>query len=475
MLDVLTAEDVRRQDAAGEVAALMEAAGFAVARAVRGMLGATYGVRIVVVCGPGNNGGDGIVAARLLRSWGAHVTCVEEPWSSLSTEIERADLVIDALFGVGLSRPVGGEARAAVDAMNAYAGPVVSVDIPSGMDTDTGRPFGAMVHPTAVVTLSGLKPGLCFNEDIAAWIEIADIGAARVDPAAFALEEADVAAILPVRTPGAHKRGSGTALIVAGSRAMPGAASLAAAACIHAGAGLTTLAGTDRVTAVALSRTPEVTTLPLSESPEGALDEKAAEAVLARADSFSAIAIGPGLSTHPQALDAARSIVLSSSAPMVIDADAITAFAGDAGALRARRGFTILTPHEGELARLMGVEVASIRDDRLRATRDAAALTGHVVALKGHGTVIASPNGQVYINTTGNRGLAQGGTGDVLTGIIAAMLAQGRPDVALCAAAIWLHGRVADLVAERVAPHPSNASMLIELLPETMHDVFADS
>ena len=507
MLDVLTAEDVRRQDAASEargiaVEALMERAGFGVARAARAMIGYTYGMRVVVVCGTGNNAGDGLVAGRWLAQWGAHVTAVMVPGrefrgaaaanrarfpgriagiDQIDRELGRADLVIDALLGIGLSRAPDPGAARAIAAINACAAPVVAVDVPSGMDADTGVAPGAVVRADCIVTLGGLKPGLMFATDCADWVEVVDIGVpADIRPgAAVALQAADVAALLPVRAAAGHKRDAGTVLVIAGSRAMPGAAALTAGAAVHAGSGLTTLAATERVTAIALGRVPEMTTIVLPDSPEGSLDDKGAEAVLERAGEFSAIAIGPGLSRHPATVDAIRRILLSTDVPAVVDADAISAFAGDAAALRSRAGFTVVTPHEGEAARLMDVDVATMRADRLGAARGIAEATGHAVLLKGPGTVVCAPGGAVFVNTTGNRGLAQGGTGDVLTGVVAALLAQGGRDaseerrLALVAAAAWLHGRAADLAAEAIAPHPTNASLLIETLPAAIHGVFA--
>lgn len=501
MLDVLTADDVRRQDAAClqhgiATETLMERAGFAVARAVRGMLGYTYGLRVVVVCGKGNNAGDGLVAARWLAAWGAHVTVIEVLGSDfagaarearrrfrgrvagingLERELDRADLAIDALLGIGLSRAPAGDAARAIESLNTAGVPVVSIDVPSGMDADTGGAPGVVVAPSGVVTLSGLKPGLLFSPG-GAWIEVADIG---IPPdlrggVARSLSAADVAGLLPIRARDGHKRSAGTVMVVAGSRAMPGAAALTAGASVHAGAGLTTLAATERVTAIALTRVPEMTTIVLPDSPEGSLDDKGAEAILDRAGEFSMLAIGPGLSRHPATIDAVRRIAAGAPVPVVLDADAISAFAGDAAALRSRSALTVMTPHEGEAARLLGWDSSRVRADRLAAAERAASETGAIVLLKGPGTIVREPGAATYLNTTGNQGLAQGGTGDVLTGIVAALLAQAPdgPPAAVVAAAAWLHGRAADIAAERCAPHPSNASMLIDMLPEAIHGVF---
>jgi ADP-dependent NAD(P)H-hydrate dehydratase / NAD(P)H-hydrate epimerase len=506
VLDVLTSEDVRRQDAAAQahgvsVATLMDNAGHAVARAVRELVGTTYGCRVVVVCGKGNNAGDGLVAARRLAAWGAHVTAVMTletalegaagealarfggrvlPASALEHELGRADVVIDALFGIGLSHaPEGGAARA-IEAINDCGALVVSVDVPSGLDADTGRVLGfACVVADVVVTFGGVKAGLLFAEDVASRIEVADIGVPQPERGgtALALEAHDVRKLMPVRSAGTNKRRVGTVLVVAGSRAMPGAAALVTGACVHAGAGLTTLAAPEFVTSLCLTRVPEATTIPLPESSEGTLHDKALEAIRPRLDDFHAGAIGPGLSTHPAALEAVRTFVAETTMPLVLDADSITAFAGNPGALKHRRGFTVLTPHAGEAARLLGIKVDAVTADRLGTARLAALQTGCVVLLKGPGTVIAAPDGRVLINITGNRGLAQGGTGDVLTGVIAGLLAQavvtGADLVSTVAVGVWLHGRAADVAAERVAPHPANASMLIDLLPEVTHEVFA--
>lgn len=504
MLDVLTAEDVRRQDAACEARGistetLMGNAGYAVANAARRMLGGAYGKRIVVACGKGNNGGDGLVAGRVLASWGAAVTAVmvlgEELTGAARGALERfpgnrvgpegfdrqaarADLVIDAIFGVGLSRAPEGAARDVIARMSAAR--VLSVDVPSGVDANTGRaPGHVTVRPKRTVTLGGLKPALLFDGAFQSGsVEVADIGvpADLGKGAAFALEAADVAALVPRRDAQTNKRRVGTVLIVAGSRAMPGAAALAAAASVHAGAGLTTVAAPESVIPVIVSRVPEVTTIPLPETSEGTLDLKGVEQIRPRLDEFHAVAIGPGLSRHQAAVEAVHALTTEIEAPLVLDADAISAFAGSAASLNGRGRPLVLTPHAGELSRLTRVAVEEIEGDRIAAARSAASVTGAHVLLKGTGTVVATAAGDLFINPTGGSWLAQGGTGDVLTGVMAAFYAHARArgrDGAgnLAAAAAWLHGRAGDLVAHRVGPHPASASMLIERLPAVLHEV----
>jgi NAD(P)H-hydrate epimerase len=355
--------------------------------------------------------------------------------------------------------------------------------MPSGVDSDTGQTPGDAVRATGTLTLGGLKPGLLFAPGVtlAGRVDVHGIGIPRDlrDARAQALEEDDVRRLLPRREPGTHKRAVGTLLVVAGSRAMPGAAALVCGASVHGGAGLTTLAAPEEVCRVVLSRVPEITTIPLPETAEGTFNEKALDLIRPRLEEFHAIALGPGLSTHPDTRDAVRMIVSEARLPAVIDADGITAFVGATDLLSERRSHvTVITPHAGELARLMGRDSKNIEADRLSAAREAASALRSVVLLKGPGTVVAENSGFAFVNATGSAALAQGGTGDVLTGLLGALLAQfmARPGAqrfaglpVIAAIAAWIHGAAGDLAAERVAPHPANASLLIDLLPEVLH------
>ena len=508
MLPVLTAEDVRRQDAACEArgistATLMGNAGFAVARAARELLGGTYGRRVVVVCGKGNNAGDGLVAGRWLRAWAAHVSAVtllgedlrgaardameafpgriRRP-EELDRELDRADVIIDAIFGVGLSRTPEGAAARAIERLSSASRPVVAVDLPSGIDSDTGAWIGGRaVRATVTVTLGGWKPGLLFEpgRSAAGRVEVADIGIPEDlrGGTASALEAADVRALLPTRQPASNKRRVGTVLLVVGSRGLPGAAALTAGACVHGGAGLTVVAAPESVVPTVIGRVPEATAIPLPETGDGTIDPKAIELLRPRFGEFHVAALGPGLSTHPATADLVRSLVAELEMPLVLDADALTAFAGAPELVARGPASKVLTPHTRELSRLVGRPDDEIEGDRLAAARDAAARLQAVVLLKGPGTVIADRDGGSFVNPTGGPSLAQGGTGDVLTGLTAALLAQElhvgerRAELLTTAAAAWIHGRAGDRAAERYAPHPANASMLIGLLPEVLHEV----
>jgi ADP-dependent NAD(P)H-hydrate dehydratase / NAD(P)H-hydrate epimerase len=508
MLDVLTAEDVRRQDAACEARgisteSLMSTAGFAVARAARRMLGGTYGRRVVVVCGKGNNAGDGLVAGRVLRSWAASVTAVlllgnefEGAAASaferfpghvlgldaLGRELGRADLVIDAIFGVGLARAPEGAAAEAISVLSGPTLRVLALDVPSGVSADTGALAGAAaVRAELTVTLGGLKPGLLFEpgRSFAGRVEFADIGVPDDLRAgsAWALEASDVRAAMPRRGSSSNKRNVGTVLLVVGSRGLPGAAALAAGGSVHGGAGLTIVAAPESVVPTIIARVPEVTAIPLPETGDGTIDPKAIELIRPRLKEFHVAALGPGLSTHPATAELVRALVTEIDVPMVLDADALTAMKGSAGLVAQRSAPTVVTPHTREMSRLVGVSVEEIESDRLGAARRAAAELGCVVLLKGPGTVIAAPDGSAYLTPTGGPSLAQGGTGDVLTGLTAALLAQeqnagaGRAAPLTTAVSAWIHGRAGDLAAERLAPHPANASLLIELIGEVMHEV----
>lgn len=529
MISVLRAEDVRRQDAEAAargipVETLMENAGYGVAWTARRILRGAYGKRVVILVGKGNNGGDGLVAGRWLTRWGAHCTAViTAPPSKMSglavrqldrfggrvvaperlpRELGRAHLVIDAIFGVGLARAPEGEAAEVIRICREHRhagsvgdGPanrvaVIAVDVPSGVEADTGRTFGeeAAVEADVTVTLGGYKPGLWFEPGarLAGRVVVADIGLGVSDPRApaFALEAGDVVPLLPTRAHGSHKRSVGTVLVIAGSRAMPGAAALACGAAVHGGAGLTVLCAPEEVCQVVLARVPEITTIPAPTTGDGTIDPKAWEVVRPRLDEFGAIAIGPGMTTHPATVELIRQVVAEARQPVVLDADAINAFAGTAELLGARGAPTVVTPHGGELARLLDRPAADLEADRLGTAIGAARDLQAVVVLKGPGTVV-SDGTLTSVNPTGGRALAQGGTGDVLTGLLGAMVASwwraghaptpgrfvGPPLASVAAAGVWLHGRAADRLAERLAPHPANASALVEELGPTMHEV----
>ncbi len=476
MKPVLSAAGSATLDRAAEergvaVADLMERAGWAVARAVLAVLGGGYGRRAAVVAGKGNNGGDGLVAARHLAARGVGVTVLllaepdhfREPAASnltrlagsgvdvrgaspgaLTRALGRADVAVDAIFGTGFRGAPDGETAEAIEALNGAGIPVVAVDVPSGVQGDTGAVPGVAVRAVLTVALGAPKAGdlLQPGAGLAGRVEAADIGfpPGLVRSDLLLVEADDVAALLPVRPPGAHKRSTGIVLVVAGSRLMPGAASLVAAGAFGMGAGLVRLAIVPSAAGAVAARTAEGTFVAVPETEEGALGPGAWEALAAAADGAGALALGPGLTSAEATAAAVREVVLSCPRPSVVDADGLNAFAGRAGDLAARPAETVLTPHEGEFARLFGVTVDELREDRVALVRKAAAETGAVLLLKGPHSLVAAPDGEVRINPTGSAALATGGTGDVLTGATAALLARGLPALEAATVAAFVHG-----------------------------------
>ena len=460
----------RRTIAAGTpVEVLMERAGRAVAWAVRREMVDTYGRRAVVVCGKGNNGGDGHVAARALRNWGVRVDVftLEGGVDRQLCEraLLRADAFVDAMFGTGFRGELDGDAAWVARAADAVLGPCIAVDIPSGVNGHTGAVEGEAVRASHTVTFSALKPGLLFAPGAAhaGAVEVADIGIDLGQPAIFVPEALDVALELPDRAPDAHKWLSG-ALVVGGSGGMTGAPSFVSHAAMRAGAGIV-WCGVPGAEAAARAAGTEVITKALPATPDGALDEPAATDVLKATDRFRALVVGPGLGTDDRTAAAVRRIVAEAPIPLVLDADGLNALAGDVAPLRARTAPAVLTPHAGEYAHLAREKVG---DDRLGAARSLAERARAIVLLKGPGEVIAAPDGRsTAINTTGGPWLATAGTGDVLSGIIGGFLARGAEPFWAATGGAFTHGWAAD-----TAGHTGLvAGDLVAALPAAIHSV----
>jgi hydroxyethylthiazole kinase-like uncharacterized protein yjeF len=499
------ASELDRATQAGGIAAaeLMERAGRAVARACVDLCGGVYGRRAVVVCGKGNNGGDGFVAARHLARWGVRVAVVmleplaglAEPAavnarrlgetdlravpfsdSTLRRELGRADVAVDALFGTGFrGMPEGGPATA-IAALNASEAPVVAVDIPSGLDGATGTIAGDAVQADLTVTFGAAKTGIVLlpGASNAGTVRVVDIGfpPELLRANVFLTEPQDVALSLPARPIDAHKR-EAVLLIVAGSRRMTGAPRLVAGAAARVGTGLVQVAapsGTLRVIQAGLT---EATFLPLAETDDGAMAASAIDALLEAMERATAVAIGPGLTTDPETASVIRKVVAESEIPLVVDADGLNAYAGDAAALADRRAGAVLTPHAGEFTRLTGVKGRDIAGDRLGHVRRLAVTTGAVSVLKGSRTVIAAPEGEVRINVTGSSVLATAGTGDVLTGMIGGLLARGVSPLDAASSAAYLHG-LAAMLAAREAGDGVVAGDIIPLIAGSVAHIEAE-
>lgn len=471
---------------------LMESAG----RGVVDVMARHYDVahaRVVAFCGPGNNGGDGFVVARHLANRGADVivalvgerdkiegdarvhfdACAHSSvriFEADKAPLHRNDLVVDAIFGTGLGRPVGaGAARDAIARMRAHRGPVVAVDVPSGLDADRGI-VGPCVRADHTVTFAFAKLGLVGAEEqaVVGALHVVDIGIpewlARERGVKAELLEDAVLDPLRARPAAGHKGTHGHVLVVAGSRGKTGAALLCGTAVLRAGAGLCTVAMPADAAALVEGRVPEL----MIEAVGPAGD------VQSLLVGKRAAAVGPGMARDDAARDRLRALG-NSELPLVVDADALNAIAAD-GALLPRRGSpTVVTPHPGEAARLLGATPGAVQEDRVGAARAIADKLGAVCVLKGARTVIAAPDGRLAINPTGNPGLGTAGTGDVLTGVVAAALARlygdanGRVDpFAAACAAVYLHGAAGDRAAAARSPTGLVAGDVLDALPHLL-------
>jgi hydroxyethylthiazole kinase-like uncharacterized protein yjeF len=486
MIELLTNEEMAQADRltiAGGVLGidLMESAGRAVAEAV--MKRRPGGGRVAVVAGPGNNGGDGFVAARRLaeRGYDVRVLLVGElarlkadsalaakAWTGASLAADPAGLdgataVVDALFGAGLDRPVEGLARSMIEAMNAQAAPVVAVDLPSGINGSSGAVMGVAVNAAQSVTFFRKKPGhlLLPGRTHCGEISVADIGIpdsvlSQIAPGTFENVPELWGARFPVPRLAGHKYDRGHAVVVSGPLWSTGAARLAARGALRAGAGLVTLASPREALSVNAAASLAVMVRPV---------DGAAELTAFLADRrFNAVAIGPGIGVGEPTCDLVG-VVLGGARAAVLDADAITSFAKAPGrlvdALRTRRRTaTILTPHEGEFSRyFFALDERTKVGSKLERARLAAAISGAVVLLKGADTVVAAPDGRASIAANAPAYLATAGAGDVLTGIATGLLAQGMSGFEAASAAVWLHGEAATAFGP---------GLIAEDLPETL-------
>ena len=474
---------------------LMENAGQRVVEVLAHAYAPLRDQRIIVMCGKGNNGGDGLVVARQLytrfRPRALHVVLAGDPGEmegdaaanyrmleavgcpvsfELSAEMETATLIVDALLGTGIHGAAKGRALELIRAINDRfpLADVVSVDLPSGLDSDSGVPPGETVHASHTVTFTA--PKLCHVLspacELSGHLHVAAIGSPRE------LYEQDAAIYLSLSEPGlfahlfrprmrdSNKGLYGHALVIGGSRGKSGAAAMAGIGALRAGAGLVTVASTEAALGSIAAHAPEIMTELL------AFDDPARARILERKN---VVAIGPGLGQDPQTVQFVRGMVEQTPLPMVVDADGLNALAGHPTRYRWPR---IFTPHPGEMSRLNGRTIAEIQADRIAAARAFATERDVYLVLKGNRSVVAAPDGRVWINPTGSPAMATGGTGDVLTGLIAGLVAQfpDQIDTALLAA-VYLHGRCGELGAAKLGEKSLIATDLFEYLPEAMREV----
>jgi NAD(P)H-hydrate epimerase len=445
---LLTADETRRAEEAhaGPLDELMERAGSAVAEVVLRQFPGT----VTVVCGGGSNGGDGKVCARVLREAGRDVTVVEGVG-----DLGSPDVVVDALLGIGLKDAPREDAARMIELMNACGRPVVSIDVPSGVNATTGEVPATAVRATVTVTFGAAKVGLAVapGRFHAGRVQIAPIGL-RPREHEHALVPASALLEVPRKQTSSTKYSAGSVLVVGGSRGLTGAPMLAALAAFRADAGYVAIAAPESTLPVLEGALLEVVKRPLPEDSSGRLLPRSADAILDAAGKADAVAIGPGLGRSDGTIELVRILLEQLDLPVVLDADALWELEPF-----ARAAPTVLTPHTGELARLLGMDAHELDAHRLDAVRRAASRFGAVVLLKGADTLVASPREGVLVATYGTPALATAGTGDVLTGIVAAFLAKGMEPRLAAATAAVAHGVAAELL------DPQPGSVASDLLP----------
>ncbi len=505
LMKIVTAEEMRSIDRVTSERfgvpslTLMESAGAAIADYVLSHYAAAK--RIVVFCGKGNNGGDGFVAARRLHDAGKQVQVIllADPaelrgdaavmFGQLQSEVIAvhsseemkggrvgaclsADLFVDALLGTGFKPPVKGLYADAIEMMNASRSPVIAVDIPSGADADGMSPqSGTIARADAIVTFTAPRPAHVFGSLTAGVTCVAEIGSPREAVVSTlqlnVITAQDIRSLVTARPAESNKGSYGHVLVVGGSLGKAGSVAMAGMAALRAGAGLSTVATAKSGLSTVAGFHPELMTEPLSETDAGTISGAALARIEELAKGKSVVAIGPGISREPQTAQLVRTLIAKLQVPIVLDADGLNAFDGRTEELNGRGRTLVITPHPGEMARLAGCSIPDVQKDRLGTARKFAREHQVIVVLKGHRTLVVQPDGEAWVNTTGNPGMATGGTGDILTGMTAGMIAQ-QPKNAFEAvlAAVHLHGLAGDVMGEREGEHSMVATDLLLGLPE---------
>lgn len=512
----MTREQMREYDRVAMVhygvagTVLMENAGRGATEVVRSMLREHPG-RTTIVCGKGNNGGDGFVIARHLLNAGHPVRLLllgelaqlrgdarinagileamdgeivqlpgEDSPSRVASLLTHSSVIVDAIFGTGLERTVTGRYHGVIEAINEARARVMAVDLPSGLDANTGEALGIAVQAHRTATFACLKRGLVVHpgHDLAGEVKVVDIGAPRriVDEVGFDgrligpdLLEAQAVA----RARDSHKGTYGHLLVVAGSPGKTGAALMAGMAALRSGTGLVTLAVPASVmTAVESAKPVEIMLEPLLSGADDPVTERELHRLAQIMEGKSALAFGPGCGVTEPMGRLLREVLDVCTVPLVLDADGLSLLARlPADTLAGRSAATVLTPHPGEMGRLLGTSASDVQKDRVGVSREYSRKTGAHVVLKGASTVVAAPDGSLYVNTTGNPGMATGGTGDVLTGILGGLLAQGLESLQASLLSVYQHGLAGDRAAESTGERALVAGDLLETLPEVWSEM----
>jgi len=515
---LVTAEEMREMDRRtiesfgipGQV--LMENAGRGATRFFLESMVSTGGnKRIAVAAGRGNNGGDGFVMARYLTQLGFRVTVyllakanavkgdaaanlnllkplgipvVEMPnpdaFEARKMDMRHQGMWIDAILGTGLTSDVREYYRDVIEFINELEKPVFAVDIPSGLSSETGRPCGTSIKADATATFACAKIGhiLYPGAALTGKLTVVDIGippdiAESVAPRQDVLTLNRIQRSFRARVPDAHKGHTGHLLVVAGSPGKTGAAAMTAMSAVRCGAGLVTLAIPESLNPILESQVLEVMTLPVPETSEGALSKSGLDILLKQIADKKCLALGPGIGTSDQTRDLVQKLIRKSTVPVVVDADGLNCIAKDPGVLKKTSVPVVLTPHPGEMSRLTGESTRDIQGDRIgRARQFAETFKVHVV-LKGARTVIADPDGRVSVNPTGNPGMASGGMGDVLTGVIAGLVCQGVSPAEAARCGVYLHGLAADRLSEDIGPVGYSAGDVMNAVPAEIRNIMA--
>lgn len=461
---------------------------------------------VVILCGNGNNGGDGLVIARKLHEKGANVTVIlcqsfpatkesshmyqmlehldvdildsESDYSLSMFKIKQADYLIDTVFGTGFHGALEGRTKQLIERANHSFGKRISVDIPSGICGDTGASEGSYFNAELTLVLGAYKKAHMLEEsaDKCGELDLVDIGIPNEAFSGMDLEVTDLSLemikkLLPERNPDSHKGDYGKLLNIAGSVGMGGAALMCTKAALRCGAGIVTLATPRSVVQGCFSQIMEAVTLPLRESEKGTIGDKNIDLLEERIKASTACVIGCGLGQGDDISKTVHELVRWSKTPLILDADGINAMASDINIVQTAKCEMVLTPHPGEMARLTGQSIAQIESNRVKTAHDFAKEYQVIVVLKGHETIIATPEGELYRNTTGNAGMAKGGSGDVLSGMIGSFAAQKIPLKDAVLAAVYLHGMAGDRCAEKYSQYGMKAGDIIDEIPLLLREL----
>ena len=465
--------------------------------------GSVAGKKILLLAGKGNNGGDAFAAARILDAAGAKVSLFvlarrneisgdarinldklentgikvkelleERQVALLNASLPDSELVIDGIFGTGFGGKPEGIIKAAIEAVNNSDKPVISIDIPSGVNGETGEVPGACIKADITVTFCLPKPGMILHpgcEQVGRLV-VADIGIPseaieQMNINKHVIDNKLVAGIIPKRFNDSSKGDYGKVFIITGSTGMTGSGCLCANATMRSGAGLVYVGVPAGLSTIYSTKLTEPIIIALQDNGNGSLSAAGSEQIINVMDRMDSVAIGPGLSVNDEIIEVVRNVIKESRIPLVLDADALNAVARDVSMLKECKAEIVITPHPGEMARLTGLSIREVRNDRLKVAADFAQRYGVIVVLKGAGTVVALPDGTIYINTTGNPGMATGGAGDVLTGIIVSLAGQGMKPADAAIAGVYLHGLAGDAAAGKKGMHGMIAGDIIEELP----------